>query len=79
MVVLGRVCAPVAMRITRLKSELRNAMSSDHFERAMEVLYSKEDIVAVCITDECENLTKLVLCDDCTDEQFASYESQKER
>ncbi|CAB4159200.1 hypothetical protein UFOVP711_63 [uncultured Caudovirales phage] len=31
-----------------------------------------------CVTYECENLTELVLCDDCTDEQFGQWESQKE-
>jgi hypothetical protein len=51
----------------------------DEFLRAMQVLYSKEDIIAKCVTDECENLTKLVLCDDCTDEAFGSWESRKER
>lgn len=51
----------------------------DEFVRAMQVLHSKEDIIAVCVTDDCENLTKLVLCDDCTDEQFGSWESRMER
>jgi hypothetical protein len=32
-----------------------------------------------CMTDECENLTHLVLCDKCTDEQSGHWESQKER
>lgn len=32
-----------------------------------------------CITEECENLTHLVLCDQCTDEQSGHWENQKEK
>jgi hypothetical protein len=39
----------------------------------------KEIEKEVCITDECENLTDLVLCDDCLDSQFGAWESIKER
>lgn len=32
-----------------------------------------------CVTDECENMTTLHLCDDCTEEQLSSYENHLER
>lgn len=37
-----------------------------------------ETINEVCITDECENMTHLVVCDDCVDSQFGSWESSRE-
>lgn len=32
-----------------------------------------------CSISECENLTALVVCDDCTDDLFSHWESAKER
>jgi len=37
-----------------------------------------ETIYEVCETDECENMTKWVICDDCVDCHFGSWESQRE-
>ncbi len=33
----------------------------------------------VCEIPECENLTALVVCDDCTDNLFSTWEHAKER
>lgn len=32
----------------------------------------------VCQTEECENLTALVVCDDCVDSFFDTWESARE-
>ena len=32
-----------------------------------------------CATDECENLTNMVVCDDCVEDLLPSYENHLER
>lgn len=32
-----------------------------------------------CVTDECENMTYMVVCDDCVENLLPSYENRLER
>lgn len=40
---------------------------------------NKETETTKCVTEECENLTDMVVCDDCVDSLLPSYENQLER
>ena len=40
---------------------------------------SKEHEPIKCVTEECENLTAMVVCEDCVDALFDTYEHRLER